>query len=157
MIPVSERQWTRRGRSRIPTFENSVRLWRWGWNICVIKTKRKKENIKKRKEKPTSSNWSTTSDITSGTWRQFGWSVIIRVSQKTQKSEFWNVTYPSGFHRLDESSGVSLKRSCKMQFRRVGLRSIGPSSQKLWPNQFFGRFPRFFLVAHLTYENHWGK
>ena len=28
------------------------------------------------------------------------------------------------------SSGVSLKRSCKMQFRRVGLRSIGPSIQK---------------------------
>ena len=28
------------------------------------------------------------------------------------------------------SSGVSLKRSCKMQFIRVGLRSIGPSSQK---------------------------
>ena len=26
----------------------------------------------------------------------------IRVSQKTQKSEFWNATYPSGFHRLDE-------------------------------------------------------
>ena len=39
------------------------------------------------------------------------------------------------------SSGVSLKRSCKMQFRRVGLRSIGPSSQKLWPNQSFGRSP----------------
>ena len=39
------------------------------------------------------------------------------------------------------SSGVSLKRSCEMQFRRVGLRSIGPSSQKLWPNQIFGRFP----------------
>ena len=38
-------------------------------------------------------------------------------------------------------SGVSLKRSCKMQFRRVGLRSIGPSNQKLWPNQIFGRFP----------------
>ena len=35
------------------------------------------------------------------------------------------------------SSGVSLKRSCKMQFRRVGLRSIGPSSQKLWPNLIF--------------------
>ena len=33
------------------------------------------------------------------------------------------------------SSGVSLKRSCKMLFRRVGLRSIGPSSQKLWPYQ----------------------
>ena len=28
--------------------------------------------------------------------------IIIRVSQKIQKSEFWNVTYPSGFHRLDE-------------------------------------------------------
>ena len=39
------------------------------------------------------------------------------------------------------SSGVSLKRSCKMQFRRVGLRSIGPSSQKLWPNQIFGWSP----------------
>ena len=36
------------------------------------------------------------------------------------------------------SSGVPLKRSCRMQFRRVGLRSIGPSSQKLWPNQNFG-------------------
>ena len=33
------------------------------------------------------------------------------------------------------SCGVSLKRSCKMQFsNRVGLRSIGPSSQKLQPN-----------------------
>ena len=39
------------------------------------------------------------------------------------------------------SSGVSLKRSCKMQFRRVGLRSIGPSSQKLQPNLRFGGFP----------------
>ena len=48
------------------------------------------------------------------------------------------------FGRAIWSSGVSLKRSCKMQFRRVGLRSIGPSSQKLWPNQIFGR-------------NHWGK
>ena len=38
-------------------------------------------------------------------------------------------------------SGVSLKRSCKMLFRCVGLGSIGPSSQKLWPNQIFGWFP----------------
>ena len=34
------------------------------------------------------------------------WSIdcalYTRVSQKTQKSEFWNVTYPSGFHRLDK-------------------------------------------------------
>ena len=28
--------------------------------------------------------------------------VSPRVSQKNQKSEFWNVPYPSGFHRLDE-------------------------------------------------------
>ena len=28
--------------------------------------------------------------------------MYTRVSQKIQKSEFWNVTYPSGFHRLDE-------------------------------------------------------
>ena len=39
------------------------------------------------------------------------------------------------------SSGVFLKRPCKMLFRRVGPRSIGPSSQKLWPNQIFGRSP----------------
>ena len=33
-----------------------------------------------------------------------GESTIVenRVSQKNQKSEFWNVPYPSGFHRLDE-------------------------------------------------------
>ena len=29
------------------------------------------------------------------------------------------------------SSGVSLKRSCKMQFRGFGLRSLGTSSQKV--------------------------
>ena len=38
------------------------------------------------------------------------------------------------------SSGVPLKRSCKMQFRRVVFRSRGPSSQKLCPNQIFGWF-----------------
>ena len=36
------------------------------------------------------------------------------------------------------SGWVSLKRSCKTQLRRVGLRSIGPSSQKLQPNLIFG-------------------
>ena len=39
------------------------------------------------------------------------------------------------------SIGVSLKRYCKMQFSRVDLRSIGPSSQKLWPNLILDRFP----------------
>ena len=38
-------------------------------------------------------------------------------------------------------SGVSLKRSCKMQFRRFDLRSIGPPSQKVWPNLIFAWFP----------------
>ena len=33
---------------------------------------------------------------------QASWRVASRVSQKIQKSEFWNATYPSGFHRLDE-------------------------------------------------------
>ena len=28
--------------------------------------------------------------------------LITRVSQKTQKSEFWFATNPTGFHRLDE-------------------------------------------------------
>ena len=35
-------------------------------------------------------------------WKNSEITVPARVSQKTQKSEFWNVTYPSGFHRLDE-------------------------------------------------------
>ena len=43
------------------------------------------------------------------------------------------------------SSGVYLKRSCKMQLRRVGLRSIGPSSQKFWPNLIFGPIARLQL------------
>ena len=37
--------------------------------------------------------------------------------------------------------GVSLKRSCKMQFRRIDLVSIGLLSQKLWPTFIFGWFP----------------
>ena len=40
------------------------------------------------------------------------------------------------------SSGVSLKRSCKMQIRRADLASIGPPSQKLWPNVIFAWFPQ---------------
>ena len=47
------------------------------------------------------------------------------------------------------SSGVSLKRSCKMQFKRVGLRSIGPSSQKLWPNLIFGPIAKVVARADL--------
>ena len=31
-----------------------------------------------------------------------GPNLTIRVSQKIQKSKFWNGLYPSGFHRLDE-------------------------------------------------------
>ena len=41
---------------------------------------------------------------------------------------------------------VSLKRSCKMLFGCVGLWSIGPSSQKLWPNHFS---PDRFIVITL--------
>ena len=42
--------------------------------------------------------WSATSFVGGG-GRE---ALHIRVSQKIQKSEFWNATYPSGFHRLDE-------------------------------------------------------
>ena len=38
---------------------------------------------------------------------------------------------------------VPEKKSCKMQFRRINLVSIGPPSQKLWPNPIFGWFPHF--------------
>ena len=76
-------------------------------------------------------------------WLPTSSSIKNRVSQKNQKSEFWHIwhIWVHIWARAIWSSGVSLKRSCKMQFRRVGLRSIGPSSQKLWPNQIFGRFP----------------
>ena len=43
--------------------------------------------------------------------------------------------------RIIWSIGVSLKRSWKMKFRRIDLVSIGPPSQKLWPNLIFGWFP----------------
>ena len=77
------------------------------------------------------------------------------------------------------SSRVSLERSCKMQFRRIDLASVGPSSQKLetklnvWPiapmwlqckikngcqNVVYGSIMlKIVLVAHLTYENQSGK
>ena len=35
------------------------------------------------------------------------------------------------------SSGVSPKKASKMQLRNVDLRSVGHSSQKLWPKTFF--------------------
>ena len=38
------------------------------------------------------------------------------------------------------SSGVSLKRSCKMKFRPIDLGSIVPPSQKLWPNLNLANF-----------------
>ena len=49
------------------------------------------------------------------------WWVETRVSQKTQKSEFWNATYPSGFHRVDEptektSASYTHKRDCASHF-----------------------------------------
>ena len=36
------------------------------------------------------------------------------------------------------SSGVSPKKALRMQLRDVDLRSVGHSSQKLWPKTFFG-------------------
>ena len=46
------------------------------------------------------------------------------------------------------SSGVSLKRSCKMQFRCVDIRLIGPPSQKL-SNLIFARFPHCNYNVHV--------
>ena len=46
------------------------------------------------------------------------------------------------------SSGVSLKRFFKMQFRHSDLRSIWPPSQKLWTNLIFAQF------RHCNYN--WG-
>ena len=46
-------------------------------------------------------------------------------------------------------SWVSLKRSCKIQFRRIDLGSIGPPSQTLWPNLTLARFPRINYNVNL--------
>ena len=47
------------------------------------------------------------------------------------------------------SSGVSLKRYCKIQFSRVDFRSMGPPSQKLSPNLIC-------LIPHCNYKRRWG-
>ena len=47
--------------------------------------------------------------------------------------------YLANYAYLGAPNMVSLKRSFKMQFGRVDLRSIGPPSQKLWPNLTFAR------------------
>ena len=53
----------------------------------------------------------------------------------------WHIWKPIWARQI-WSIGVSLKRSSKMQFKRVGHRSIGHSSQKFQPN-FFGRYPHY--------------
>ena len=83
----------------------------------------------------------------------------VRVSQKIQKSEFWNATYPSGFHRLDEPP------------EKISRPNMHPNMH-IWPYlAYLGAYLgarnmvkwgvpemlKFFLVAHLAYENHWGK
>ena len=55
------------------------------------------------------------------------------------------------------SSGVSLKRSCKMQFRRVDLRSIGPLSQKWWQNPILNVHPHVFIVVNNSGEIYFSK
>ena len=56
---------------------------------------------------------------------------IWRAQIRAQICQIWpNMLNMHIWPRQIWSSGVSLKRSCKMQFRRIGLRSIGPSSQK---------------------------
>ena len=47
-------------------------------------------------------NVSALIDRSECNMKEYLCSLCIRVSQKIQKSEFWNATYPSGFHRLDE-------------------------------------------------------
>ena len=64
-----------------------------------------------------------------------------RLMEKENSSFGQILVYWHIWSRQIWSSGVSLKRSCKMQFRRAGLRSIRPSSQKLWPNKFLADFP----------------
>ena len=62
--------------------------------------------------------------------------VKIRVSQKIQKSEFWNVTYPFGFHRLDEppekiSALQTHKRHLASHFQFYIVITMGKSAKNL--------------------------
>ena len=61
-----------------------------------------------------------------------------QIQPNTAKYCNWPVPGRAKYGWLSE---VSLKRSCKMQFRRVDLVSIRPPSQKLWPNQILVRRP----------------
>ena len=56
--------------------------------------------VKLPRRKPLPSFFLTSTDLFKE--RMTSREMYIRVSQKIQKSEFWNATYPSGFHRLDE-------------------------------------------------------
>ena len=98
--------------------------------------------------------------------------VLFRVSQKIQKSEFWYATNPSGFHRLDEPpKKISTRLNCILQdlFRDtpfdhiaraqicIQICILGIFGQNGSRNVVYGFIMlKFFLVAHLTYENHWG-
>ena len=44
------------------------------------------------------------------------------------------------------SSGVSPKKASKMELRDVNLRSVGHSTQKLWPKTFFGKNALYFVL-----------
>ena len=50
------------------------------------------------------------------------------------------------FGHIFESSGVSLKRSCKIQFSRVDFRSIGPPQSKVMTESYF------CLISHWNYN-----
>ena len=61
--------------------------------------------------------------------------IYSRVSQKIQKSEFWNVTYPSGFHRLDEPP-EKISKYAKYAYLGAYL-----GARNMVKSKIFGRFP----------------
>ena len=100
--------------------------------------------------------------------------VYTRVSQKTQKSEFCFATNPSGFHRLDEPPEkiqhyrpindilqaiphLTILRAPKYAPKYAKYGQICQIKKNGSPNVVYGSIMlKFFLVAHLTYENQWG-
>ena len=65
--------------------------------------------------------------------------VTFRIFILSFNTRIWSIWHI--WARQIWSNGVSLKNLAKCSSEALDFRPIGPSSQKLWPNQFFGWFP----------------
>ena len=127
----------------------------WGWIYLVSHTSA--TTLHARKLRPEESTTvlcnpeTCLSGLVNDTTYQIN-SVLITLKRPLKHKKVLNVgpnTAKYGQIRKSRSLGVSLNRSCKMQLRRVDPVSIGPHSQKLWPNLTFVRLPHWYYYVKL--------